>query len=222
MRQLRSPLIALHYRGNKKKILGWSWEWLKGTRPISFTFGYLLLFPPYCPRRAGGVDGPPRQEYEENGVPGWRRLCEGNENPAVVLAREFSISDSANPFYLKLRNSIPPAALPPPCTFEARRNSPSRLFYPAGYSLPSTCLRLGRLRVSQLGGAGEGADGRFYIFQRAAGAAAAPPPARIFRSRDIGQQKLKSSVYSCTREGSKTAARLSRVFKSRDAGMHRS
>lgn len=56
-----------------------------------------------------GRDGPSPQEYEESGVPGWRRLCEENENPAMVLAREFSISDSANPFYLKLRNSIPPA-----------------------------------------------------------------------------------------------------------------
>lgn len=58
-------------------------------------------------------------------------------------------------------------------------------------------------------------DGRFYMLQRAAAAAAAPT--RIFRPRDIGQQKLKSSVYSCTRERSKTTARLSRVFKSRDA-----
>ena len=56
---------------------------------------------------AAGEDAPSNTKKAE--VPEWRRSHEENENPAVVLAREFSISDSANPFYLKLRNSILPA-----------------------------------------------------------------------------------------------------------------
>jgi len=68
---------------------------------------------------------------------------------------------------------------------------------------------------------GRGIDGHFYIFQRVAETAVVPPT-WIFRPRDIGQQKLKLSVYSCMRERSKTAARLSRVFKSRDAEMFQS
>lgn len=155
-----------------------------------------------------GEDGPLRLEYEESGAPGWRRLCEENENPVVVLAREFSISDSANPFYLKLRNSIPPAASSP---VEARRNSPSRLFYPAEYSLPSTCLRRSSLFLA--------AGGGWTFLYFAAGSErgrVAPPPTRIFRPRDIGQQKLKSSIYSCTRERNNGRSFISR-FKSRDA-----
>lgn len=105
------------------------------SRSVIFSYSH------HCLRRDGRS---PRQEYEESDVPGWRRLCEGNENPAVVLAREFSISDSANPFYLKLRNSIL-LRYPSTVRFEARRNSPSRLFCPTGYSLPSICL----LRSSQ-------------------------------------------------------------------------
>jgi len=125
----------------------------------------------------------------------------------VVLAREFSISDSANPFYLKLRNSIP---LPFPRTPLRHEGIHPRDFStPLGIPCPRPCLRL---RSSQRGGG----DEHFYIFQRAAGMAAASPPTRLFRPCDIGQQKLKSSVYSYTHERSKMATRLSRVFKRRD------
>jgi len=179
-------------------------------RPILFTFGYRLLFP-LLPK--GGTDGPSRQKYEENGVPGWRRLCEGNENPAVVLAREFSISDSANPFYLKLRNSIP---LPFPRT-PLRHEG----IHPRDFSTPLgiSCPRPPPSSVVFVPHNGGGGDEHFYIFQRAVEIAAASPPTRIFRFRDIGQQKLKSSIYSYTHERSKTATRLSRVFKRRDMGI---
>jgi len=95
-----------------------------------------------------GRDGPSPQEYEESGVPGWRRLCEGNENPAMVLAREFSISDSANPFYLKLRNSIPPAA-PTPSRHEG--------IHPCDFSTPLgiPCPRLSSSAISAPRNGGE-------------------------------------------------------------------
>lgn len=49
-----TSLFAFYYRMTKKSRMIWEgWEWLKGTRPISFTFGYLLLFPPYCLRGGG-------------------------------------------------------------------------------------------------------------------------------------------------------------------------
>lgn len=58
----------------------------------------------------------------------WRKwnLQRSHENLTIILAREFSISDSANPFYLKLGNSI---LGPPP-----RKNS---LFHSRGCSTAS-------------------------------------------------------------------------------------
>lgn len=58
----------------------------------------------------------------------WRKwnLQRSHENLTIILAREFSISDSANPFYLKLGNSI---LGPPP-----RKNS---LFHSRGCSRAS-------------------------------------------------------------------------------------
>lgn len=105
-------------------------------RSVSFSFGSSLFLP-------NGRDGPSLLEYEESDVPGWRRLCEENENPAMVLAREFSISDSANPFYLKLRNSIPPAA-PTPSRHEG--------IHPCDFSTPLgiPCPRLSLRRPSPL------------------------------------------------------------------------
>lgn len=118
----------------------------------------------------------------------------------MVLAREFSISDSANPFYLKLRNSILPVL--PLAAPAGGRSSPSRHegIHPRDFSTPLgiPCPRpvfAGRLRSSRQG------DERFYIFSngqpRSPSSPSPPtPPARIFRARDIGQQKLKSSMYS--------------------------
>lgn len=54
------------------------------------------------------------------------KITRRDENLTIILAREFSISDSANPFYLKLGNSI---LGPPP-----RKNS---LFHSRGCSTAS-------------------------------------------------------------------------------------
>lgn len=147
----------------------------------------------------------------------------------MVLAREFSISDSANPFYLKLRNSIPPVPhltsdpthdnrLPSPCMWRHEGIHPRDFSTPLGIPLPPSppASYLGCPFFVLRGGA-KGGDGRFYIFQRAVAAAALLRRyPGVTRYRDIGQQKLKSSVYlSCTRASKITAARLSREIARR-------
>jgi len=95
----------------------------------------------------------------------------------VVLAREFSISDSANPFYLKLRNSIPlavlghparppqpPLLLPPPPPVPGERHEGIR---PRDFSAPlDITLSLSRPALVSAVLVLVRAAGRFYIFQQ--------------------------------------------------------
>lgn len=149
----------------------------------------------------------------------------------MVLAREFSISDSANPFYLKLRNSIPPAALgvPPtaPSIFPPRGTKEFTLatFLPRWVFSPSPSRPVLSSRSSSFPAR---PGGRTFLYfpavRRAAGEkereregqqGTTPRPARIFHRCDIGQQKLKSSVYSYAREGNNGRSFISRDRASR-------
>lgn len=133
---------------------------MKGTRPISFTFGYLLLFPPLS---KGGERTVHRdRNTKKEAFPDDEGYAKGNENPAVVLAREFSISDSANPFYLKLRNSIPPA-IPSPAHLRGTKEFTLATFLPR-WVFPALDLSSSAVFVSHCRGKDERVDGYFYIF----------------------------------------------------------
>jgi len=155
----------------------------------------------------------------------------------VVLAREFSISDSANPFYLKLRNSIPLAVLGhparPPQLLSLSPERDTKEFALAT-SLPRWILPFRSPDLSSSRPFSSFARPDVFIFSSNSGSSKdgagrglgvgvgggrerekrrdrrRPRPVRIFRCCDIGQQKLKSLPCTRTRAREITAARLSR------------